>query len=57
MTEFRFSRPGDEPALKDLWRAVFGPEEDFIELFFREAYTPGCAAVACSGGEIVQTVR
>ena len=42
----RFSRPGDEPALKALWKVVFGDEDRFIDTFFQTIYTPGSAAVA-----------
>jgi len=53
MGELRLSRPGDEKTLKALWKDVFGDGEAFIELFFREVYTPGMAAVAAEDGKIV----
>lgn len=53
MTELRPSRSGDEAALRRLWKAVFGPEEAFIDLFFRKLYAPGSAALAEVDGEIV----
>ena len=53
MTEPRLSRDGDEASLRRLWETVFGPEKDFIDLFFRKLYSPGSAAVAEIGGEIV----
>ncbi len=45
--------PGDEPGLRRLWAAVFGPEKAFIDLFFRSVYAPGTAAVAEEDGRIV----
>jgi GNAT superfamily N-acetyltransferase len=57
VTELRLSRSGDEAALRRLWEAVFGPEEAFIDLFFRKLYTPGSAALAEVGGEIVSAAH
>lgn len=52
MTELRHARPEDEAALRALWEAVFGPEKDFIELFFRTAFVPEDTAAAEVDGEI-----
>lgn len=51
--KLRFSVPGDEPGLKDLWRAVFGDPDEIIDSFFREVYTPGMAYLAEEQGRIV----
>ena len=53
MTALRKSRPGDVRGLRKLWEIVFGPEEAFTEVFFREMYRPGSAAVAEENGVIV----
>ena len=53
MNGVRWSRPGDEPALRALWKTVFGDEDKFLDLFFREVYAPGSAAVAETDGVIV----
>ena len=53
MTALRKSRPGDVRELRKLWEIVFGPEEAFTEVFFREVYRPGSAAVAEENGVIV----
>ena len=52
MTALRKSRPGDVRELRKLWEIVFGPEEAFTEVFFREVYRPGSAAVAEENGEV-----
>ena len=49
----RFSRPGDEPGLRELWKRVFGDSDAFLDLFFREIYVPGMAALVEEGGRIV----
>jgi GNAT superfamily N-acetyltransferase len=55
MTEpvFRPSRPGDETALRHIWKAAFDDPDSFIELFFHQFYTPGMASVAEVNGEPV----
>ena len=53
MTELRHARPGEEGALRALWEAVFGPEEGFVDLFFRTVFVPGNTAVAAADGRIV----
>ena len=47
------ARPEDEGALRRLWRAVFGPEEAFMDLFFRRVFVPGNTAVADAEGSVV----
>jgi len=49
----RRSAPGDEPALKRLWQAVFGDTDEFIDTFFQLLYSPGTACVALSGDRVV----
>lgn len=51
--EIRLSVPGDEPALKALWRGVFGDTEEYIDGFFEKLYTPGMATVCLADGSIV----
>ena len=51
--ELRFSRPGEEPELKALWREVFQDSLGDADLFFETLYTPGSAAVYIHGGAIV----
>ena len=53
MTVLRKSRASDVRALRTLWEVVFGPEEAFTDVFFREVYRNGCAAVAEEDGVIV----
>lgn len=48
----RPSRPGDEDALKALWRDVFGDSDEYIGAFFRLVYAPGMASVIEDGGRI-----
>ena len=48
----RPSRREDEPALRALWKTVFGDEDAFLDLFFRELYAPGMAAVVPVGDGI-----
>lgn len=42
----RPSRPGDEAALRRIWKAAFGDPDSFIDLFFDRFYAPGMATVA-----------
>jgi len=53
MTGPRFSRPGEESALRSLWKRVFGDSDVFLDTFFREIYVPGMAAVMEDEGVIV----
>jgi len=48
----RPSRPGDEGALRRLWQTVFGDDDAFLDVFFREIYIPGMAFVIEDGGVI-----
>lgn len=49
----RFSVPGDEGHLKELWKTVFNDADDYIDSFFDTLYTPGMAALCELGGQIV----
>jgi len=40
MTEFRLSRRGDIPALRQLWNQAFGDSQEYLDLFFSTAYAP-----------------
>ena len=53
----RCSRPGDEPALKALWKLVFGDGDALIGAFFDTLYVPGGAVVAVQGGEILSAAH
>lgn len=52
MIRFRTSRPGDVPRLRELWRAVFGDGEDFLDLFFSTLYAPERALVGGEAGRV-----
>jgi hypothetical protein len=43
----RPSRPGEEAALRQLWKLVFGDSDAFLDRFFSLVYTPGMAWVIC----------
>lgn len=49
----RPSRAGEEPALRAVWKTVFGDSDAFLDAFFRLVYRPGMAAVAEAEGRIV----
>ncbi len=49
----RRSLPGDERALKKLWREVFGDTDEFIDAFFGVFYEPGLACVALCDGAVI----
>jgi len=49
----RPSRPGDEAALRALWKTVFGDSDLFLDDFFTMVYRPGMAALIEDGGEVV----
>lgn len=49
----RPSRPGEEAALRRLWKTVFGDSDAFLDRFFRLVYQPGMAAVIEEDGQIV----
>ncbi len=51
--EVRLSVPGDEPGLMELWKRVFGDEDQVIEGFFEKIYAPGMASVYVRQGRIV----
>ena len=53
MSAPRHSLPGEEEALKELWRVVFGDEDSYIDAFFRLIYRPGMASVVEEDGKIV----
>lgn len=53
MTEFRPSCPADVPALRDLWKAAFGDEDAYLDIFFSTAYAPRRSRVICQDGNIV----
>ena len=50
MSAPRPSRPGEEEALKALWRDVFGDDDAYIDTFFRRIYVPGMASVIDGDG-------
>ncbi len=50
--ELRFSVPGDEPGLKELWKSVYN-DDTRMDGFFEAVYTPGMAALCLRDGEIV----
>ncbi len=52
----RPSRPGDEPALKGIWKAAFGDDDEFIDRFMAEVYTPGNASVAEMDEKVVSAI-
>jgi len=35
-----YPQPNHQPALRRLWQAAFGDEDDFLDLFFGLAYDP-----------------
>ena len=49
----RPSLPGEEAALRQLWKTVFGDSDEFLDRFFSLVYTPGMAWVISEDGEIV----
>ena len=49
----RYSVPGDEEALRALWREVFHDEERLIDAFFSLLYRPGSASLAEEEGKLV----
>ena len=49
----RPSLPGEEAALRQLWKLVFGDSDAFLDRFFSLIYTPGMAWVICEEDEIV----
>lgn len=49
----RPSRPGEEAALRQLWKTVFGDSDAFLDRFFSLVYTPGMAWVIDEVDEIV----
>ena len=49
----RPSRPGEEAALRQLWKLVFGDSDSFLDRFFSLVYTPGMAWVISEENEIV----
>ncbi len=49
----RSSRPGDEPGLRALWKAVFEDSDEFLDAFFTGIYTPGMASLIEEEGCIV----
>ena len=53
MSAPRPSRPGEEIALREVWKVVFGDDGAFMEMFFRELYLPGMAQVVEEDGKIV----
>ncbi len=53
MEELRTSRPGDEPALKALWKTAFGDADEVIDGFFETLYAPGTASVCLLNGRPV----
>lgn len=53
MEELRTSRPGDESALKALWKSVFGDTDEVIDGFFDKLYAPGMASVCVLDGRVV----
>jgi len=50
---YRVSRSGDETGLKHIWKTVFGDSDEYIDAFFQNMYTPGCARLCESNGQIV----
>lgn len=52
----RPSRPGDESALKEIWKVAFGDDDEFIDRFMAEVYTPGTASVAEMDGNVVSAI-
>lgn len=52
MTEFRFSRTEDRPALTALWQQAFGDENAFIDGFFETGYAPERSRVAVWEGRL-----
>lgn len=53
MEELRTSLPGDEPALKALWKAALGDGDEVIDGFFEKLYAPGTASVYLLDGRPV----
>jgi len=49
----RPSRPGEEDALRQLWKTVFGDSDAFLDRFFSLVYQPGMASVIEENGQIV----
>lgn len=52
----RPSRAGDEAGLTEIWKAAFGDDDKFIDLFMKQVYTPGMASVAECDGKIVSAI-
>ena len=55
LLKYRASQPGDEMALKELWKTVFGDEESYIDGFFENMYDR--AFVCEDDGRIVSAVH
>jgi len=51
----RRARPGDEPAMAEIWKRVFGDGDDYIAGFFAGLYEPGRAVCAEAEGKLVST--
>lgn len=55
-TAARPSKTGDEAALKEIWKVAFGDDDEFIDRFLKEVYTPGMASVAEMDGNVVSAI-
>ena len=53
MNGIRWAQPADEKELQRLWETVFGPEKEFIDLFFKTLFVPENTAVISCGGQVV----
>lgn len=52
----RPSRPGDEGALKEIWKLSFHDDDSFLDPFFRDFYTDGMATLMECDGRPVSSI-
>lgn len=52
-SEFRPSRESDLPRLRGLWKAAFGDEDEFLDMFYRTAYAPERSLVYREDGALL----
>lgn len=53
MIEFRTSRRSDLSELRRLWKEAFGDEDEYLDIFFRTAYSPERSRVLFLNGEVI----
>ncbi len=53
MIEHRLSHKSDIPRLKEIWALCFGDAQDYIDFYFKNAYSPGQTLVRLEDGKII----